>query len=104
LSSRLEGLPAGDYVRLSVTDTGSGMSDTVRERAFEPFFTTKEQGRGTGLGLPMIYGFAKQSGGVATIDSVEGQGTTIAIYLPRHGFEPVQLDDGADGDAAITSK
>jgi PAS domain S-box-containing protein len=104
LSSRLEGLPVGDYVRLSVTDTGSGMSDTVRERAFEPFFTTKEQGRGTGLGLPMIYGFAKQSGGVATIDSVEGQGTTIAIYLPRHGFEPIQLGDGADGDTAITGK
>jgi CheY-like chemotaxis protein len=76
-------LAQGEYVALSVADTGSGMSPEVQARAFEPFFTTKEQGRGTGLGLSQLYGFAKQSGGTARIESVEGQGTTVTIYLPR---------------------
>jgi PAS domain S-box-containing protein len=77
-------LSPGDYVRIDVTDTGVGMSAEVAARAFDPFFTTKPIGQGTGLGLSMIYGFARQSNGHATIDSKIGQGTTIRLYLPRH--------------------
>ena len=73
----------GDYVRLTVTDTGTGMASEVLERAFEPFFTTKDVGEGSGLGLPMVYGFAKQSGGFVSIGSEEDRGTTVELYLPR---------------------
>ena len=77
-------LSPGDYVCISVTDTGVGMSAEVAARAFDPFFTTKPIGQGTGLGLSMIYGFARQSNGHVTIDSKIGQGTTVRLYLPRH--------------------
>jgi signal transduction histidine kinase len=73
----------GDFVRLSVTDTGTGMTDDVKKKVFEPFFTTKEIGKGSGLGLPQVLGFAEQSGGAVEIDTVPGRGTTIALLLPK---------------------
>ncbi|WP_428833410.1 MULTISPECIES: PAS domain S-box protein [Methylobacterium] len=77
-------IPPGQYLSLCVTDTGTGMGPEVIAKAFEPFFTTKPLGQGTGLGLSMIYGFAKQSGGQVRIYSEVGEGTTVCIYLPRH--------------------
>ncbi|OOG59695.1 response regulator [Rhodanobacter sp. C03] len=77
------GASAGDYVVVSLTDTGMGMTADVINRVFEPFFTTKEVGKGTGLGLSQVYGFARQSGGFVAIESHPGVGTTVLIYLPR---------------------
>ncbi|NYZ10923.1 response regulator [Azospirillum sp. RWY-5-1] len=77
-----EGVSPGRYVRLRVVDSGTGMPADVRERAFEPFFTTKPIGQGTGLGLSQIYGFARQSGGLATIRSEPGRGTAVSLHLP----------------------
>ena len=77
-------VPVGDYVLVSVADNGCGMPFEIAERAFEPFFTSKKMSQGTGLGLSMVYGFARRSNGFAAIDSKEGKGTTITLYLPRH--------------------
>ena len=85
-----EGLQPGDYAVISVSDTGIGMPPDVLARVFEPFFTTKPIGQGTGLGLSMIYGFAKQSGGHVRIDSQVGQGTEVSLYMPRHPDEAAQ--------------
>jgi CheY-like chemotaxis protein len=76
-------LPAGDYVQLSVADSGSGIAPEVLEKVLEPFFTTKELGKGSGLGLPMVYGFAKQSNGAFRIRSEVGSGTVAELWLPR---------------------
>jgi CheY-like chemotaxis protein len=79
----------GQYVCISVSDTGGGMTAEVMSRAFDPFFTTKPLGVGTGLGLSMIYGFARQSGGQVRLLSEPGHGTTVCLYLPRHEGQPV---------------
>ncbi|MBV4473406.1 PAS domain-containing protein [Pseudomonas sp. B2M1-30] len=79
----LEPVKAGDYLMLAVSDNGTGMTPSVRSKAFDPFFTTKPIGQGTGLGLSMIYGFAQQSGGHVSLDSLPGQGTCVRLYLPR---------------------
>jgi CheY-like chemotaxis protein len=88
-AARNADLAPGDYVVLAVTDTGAGMPPHVLARAFEPFFTTKGVGKGSGLGLSMIYGFAKQSGGHLKIYSEIGHGTTVRLYLPRQLAQPV---------------
>ena len=79
----------GDFVALSVTDTGTGIAPEDIKKVFEPFFTTKDIGKGTGLGLSQVYGFAQQSGGMATIDSKPGEGTSVTLYLPRAKHEAV---------------
>jgi signal transduction histidine kinase/ActR/RegA family two-component response regulator len=86
-------LPEGEYVRISVTDTGSGIHPEHLERVFEPFFTTKPVGKGTGLGLSQIFGFARQSGGDVTIESEVGKGTTVSIFLPRSQQAALQAAD-----------
>ncbi len=99
---------AGDYVALCVSDNGSGMSAEVQAQAFEPFFTTKGIGEGSGLGLSMVYGFAKQSGGFVTIDSEEGRGTAVTLYLPRvetaakgRAFQPQQNTPQGRGERIL---
>ena len=83
-AARERDMQPGQYVAICVSDTGTGMSPEVMARAFDPFFTTKPTGQGTGLGLSMIYGFARQSEGQVRIYSELGAGTTVRIYLPRH--------------------
>jgi PAS domain S-box-containing protein len=97
----------GEFVMIAVTDTGQGIPADIRDRVFEPFFTTKGVGRGTGLGLSMVYGFAKQSGGSVEIDSEEGRGTEIKLYLPRSSgqaarkAEPVHATGTPHGQETI---
>jgi PAS domain S-box-containing protein len=92
-ASRSHDLPVGQYVSVCVTDTGTGMPPDVIAKAFDPFFTTKPIGEGTGLGLSMVYGFARQSGGQVRIYSEVGQGTTMCIYLPRHSDDGPLTDE-----------
>ena len=108
--ARERGIEPGQYISLCVADTGSGMPPEVVAKAFDPFFTTKPIGVGTGLGLSMIYGFAKQSGGAVNIYSEPGRGTTVCIYLPRHvgaaalleaPTEPAEPPRGLEGETVL---
>lgn len=105
-----QGMRRGQYLALSVSDTGTGMSAEVIAKAFDPFFTTKPIGQGTGLGLSMIYGFANQSNGQVRIHSTLGQGTTVTLYLPRHkgplepeesGGDPYLLGQAKAGETVL---
>lgn len=88
------GLAKGDYIRITLRDTGAGMAPDIVSRVFQPFFTTKRTGEGTGLGLSMVYGFAKQSGGHVSIDSVPGDGTCVSLFLPVSKDQPKEVEIG----------
>jgi two-component system cell cycle sensor histidine kinase/response regulator CckA len=94
-----KGMPAADYVRIDVTDTGTGIPPDIVDKIFEPFFSTKEVGKGTGLGLSTVYGIVKQTGGFVYVDSEAGEGTSFRIFLPRHHPEQERQADAADGAA-----
>ena len=100
-AARERDLPPGQYLSLCVSDTGTGMAPDIVARAFDPFFTTKPLGQGTGLGLSMIYGFARQSGGQVRIYSEVGEGTMVCIYLPRHYGEGGEAAAGSDRSGEV---
>src|SRR6202022_1236096 len=99
-----KGMPAADYVRIDITDTGTGIAPDIVDKIFEPFFSTKEVGKGTGLGLSTVYGIVKQTGGFIYVDSETDHGTSFHIFLPRHPPEKeVQPDATATDGAARES-
>jgi PAS domain S-box-containing protein len=104
LQTKGEEVAPGEYVVLTVTDTGVGMPPEVLERAFEPFFTTKKFGEGSGLGLSMVYGFVRQSGGTITMDSQPGRGTVVRLYLPRTPDAPDNEEHRSTGTGKENAK
>lgn len=90
-------LPAGTYVALTVQDTGTGMSETVRNRIFEPYFTTKQPGKGTGMGLAVVYGIVKSHGGDITVESAPGEGTAFHVFLPAENIRAAEEEQETDG-------
>jgi len=101
IRSELKDQDPDRFVAVSISDTGAGMSDEVKERAFEPFFTTKEPGRGTGLGLSTVYGFVKQSRGAVTISSKLGAGTSITLFVPRPVDEAIASEESLPANRAV---
>src|SRR6202007_1896080 len=100
--SRGKGMPAADYVLVEVADSGTGIPAKILDKIFEPFFSTKEVGKGTGLGLSTVYGIIKQTGGFVYVDSVEQQGATFRIFLPRHiaSAQEVAAERSGEAEAA----
>ena len=103
-SSSYKGMPAADYVRIDVSDTGTGIPADIVDKIFEPFFSTKEVGKGTGLGLSTVYGIVKQTGGFVYVDSEDGKGTSFHIFLPRHHPEQEVQPDAAAPTARPRSR
>jgi two-component system cell cycle sensor histidine kinase/response regulator CckA len=95
-----KGMPPADYVRIDISDTGTGIPADIVDKIFEPFFSTKEVGKGTGLGLSTVYGIVKQTGGFIYVDSEAGQGTSFHIFLPRHHAEQEVQPEAAAGNGA----
>jgi two-component system cell cycle sensor histidine kinase/response regulator CckA len=95
-----KGMPAAEYVRIDIIDTGTGIPSEIVDKIFEPFFSTKEVGKGTGLGLSTVYGIVKQTGGFVYVDSEPGKGTSFRIFLPRHQAEPEVASETAAANGA----